>query len=137
MIINELEETEIEEWNGIDYVISRRGPKNIDEVSGELNTIEYYSIKNYYNMSDANNTIRCILSINGIEYVATKELLFGKAGTNGSNATFVLSFLDNKDALIAADGETITAQVELYDMNNSRVGFTKGQADKIKWSWFK
>lgn len=137
MIINELEETEIEEWNGIDYVISRRGPKNIDEASGELNTVEYYSIKNYYNMSDANNTIRCILSINGVEYVATKELLFGKAGTNGSNATFVLSFLDNKDALVAADGETITAQVELYDMNNSRVGFTKGQADKIQWSWFK
>ena len=137
MIINELIETEIEEWNGIDYVISRRGPKNIDEASGELSTTEYYSIKNYYNMSDANNTIRCVLSINGVEYVATKELLFGKAGTNGSNATFVLSFLDNKDALVAADGESITAQVELYDMNNSRVGFTEGQANKIQWSWFK
>jgi hypothetical protein len=46
-----------------------------------------------------------------VEYEATKEFLFGKAGTNGSNATFVLSFKDNKDALVAVEGEEIAVKV--------------------------
>lgn len=137
MILNDLPVTEIADYYGIDYVMSERGASHIDAVTGNLNTAQTYSIKNYFNLTDANNTIRCVLSINGVEYEATKEFLFGKAGTNGSNATFVLSFMDNKDALIAAEDEEVIVKVQLYDANNSRVGFTKDQVKNITWSWFK
>ena len=137
MILNDLPVTEIADYYGIDYVMSERGANFIDATTGNLNTAQTYSIKNYFNLTDANNTIRCVLSINGVEYEATKEFLFGKAGTNGSNATFVLSFKDNKDALVAAEGEEIAVKVQLYDANNSRVGPTAAQAENIEWSWYR
>lgn len=135
MVIPNMEEREYTTYKGVDCVVSTK--KEFD-AAGHLDTKQTYSIKNYYNISDSNNTIRCILSMNGVEYIATKEFAFGKAGTNGSNATFTLNFASDSDtALLSEKGSQVKVKADLYDASGRRVGFTKEEANKIQWSWFK
>lgn len=134
MILSNIDTNEYLVYKGVDCVVSTK--KELD-AAGQLDTRQTYSIKNYYNITDSNNTIRCILSINGVEYEATKEFNFGEAGTNGSNATFTLSFASNDTALLAEKDATITVKADLFDASGRRVGFTPEDANKIQWSWFK
>lgn len=134
MILPNMDIREFTSYKGVDCVVSTK--KDID-AAGQLNTQQTYAIKNYYNITDSNNVIRCILSINGVEYEATKEFNFGEAGTNGSNATFTLSFAGNDTALLATKNSKITVKADLFDASGRRVGFTANEAKKIKWSWFK
>jgi hypothetical protein len=58
-----------------------------------------YSIANTWYASNAYNTIRCNLtSKTGVIYEAIKDLTFGKANSQGSNLSLVLSYTDNKNA---------------------------------------
>ena len=134
MILSNIDTNEYLVYKGVDCVVSTK--KELD-AAGQLDTKQTYSIKNYYNITDANNTIRCVLSINGVEYEATKDFNFGEAGTNGSNATFTLNFASNDTALLAKKDATITVKADLFDASGRRVGFTPEEANKIKWSWFK
>ena len=40
---------------------------------------------------------------------------FGKAGTNGTNATFLIEFVNNSNALIIGKNNTVTVRARLYD----------------------
>ena len=134
MIIPNIDTKEYLVYKGVDCVVSTK--KEID-AAGQLDTRQTYAIKNYYNITDSNNTVRCILSLNGVEYEATKEFNFGEAGTNGSNATFTLNFAKESDtALLAEKGSQVIIKADLFDASGRRVGFG-GDENKITWSWFK
>lgn len=121
-------------YNGIEYKVFRYVPG----ADWDKNDITFdYSIKNYWAKKESNNTIRCIVSVNGTEYSALKELQFGRAGSNGTNLTMVLEFSGNNNALII-DGDPIQVEARLYDSNGSRIDFTKDQAiNGITWDWYK
>ena len=121
-------------YNGIEYKVFRYVPS----ADWDKNDITFdYSIKNYWAKKESNNTIRCIVSVNGTEYSALKELQFGRAGSNGTNLTMVLEFSGNNNALIIG-GDPIQVEARLYDSNGSRIDFTKDQATNgITWDWYK
>ena len=137
---NEGEKTEdIKSYYGVDYYEISRGTTNVT-ISGkpELTSVKQaYSIGNQWNQKNANNTIRCVVRIKGVEYEAVEELRFGKAGTNGTNATFLIEFVNNSNALIIGKNNTVTVRARLYDSNGSNVGFHQSQANTIQWSWYK
>lgn len=74
-----------------------------------------YSIKNDWVESNSNNLVRVALSINGNTYEALKDLRFGKGGSNGTNATFLLEFMDNANALETVPGKQIKVKARLYE----------------------
>lgn len=132
----------IKSYYGIDYVeITRSTTKETVSGKPELtSTKQAYSIGNQWNYENSNNTVRCIVRIKGVEYEAIEELRFGKAGTNGTNTTFLIEFADNENALIINSENktnTLTVRARLYDSNGSNVGFTTDQAKTIEWSWYK
>jgi hypothetical protein len=61
--------------------------------------------------------------IKGVEYEAIEELRFGKAGTNGTNTTFLIEFVNNANALVIGKNNTVTVRARLYDSNGSNIGF--------------
>jgi hypothetical protein len=71
-----------------EYAILTRKPDNGIIPSASVN----YSIKNVLRSESNNNTIRCVMRYHGAEYEAVEELRFGKAGTNGTNVTFIIEF---------------------------------------------
>ena len=93
--INENEEYEIENYRGIDYMVFTRYPNK----KGEINNYQSYSIKNTWYQANNNNTVRCVVSINGVIYEAVEEMKFGKAGSQGTNITLVLDFMYGKNAI--------------------------------------
>jgi hypothetical protein len=123
----------VDKYNGADYKKYRYLP----DTDGYLYTKFYYYIRNDWKASRSNNTIRCIVSINGEKYEAIEEMRFGKAGTNGTNATFLIEFTNNKNALEAVNGRTLEVKARLYDVDGRRVDFTSDQVNNISWSWFK
>ena len=96
-------------------------------------TTQDYSINNYWTQSKTNNTVRCIVSINGIVHESLEEMQFGKAGTNGSNLTMVLDFAGNKNAIVLGE-DVIVAEAHLYDQEGKQLEFGTAQ---ITWGWFK
>ena len=132
----------VKSYYGIDYVeITRSTTKETVSGKPELtSTKQAYSIGNQWNYENSNNTVRCIVRIKGVEYEAIEELRFGKAGTNGTNTTFLIEFTDNENALIINSENktnTLTVRARLYDSNGSNVGFTTDQAKTIEWGWYK
>lgn len=108
-------------WYGTDYIGVKRNNDNVKQS---------FSIGNHWNQQKANNTIRCIISINGIEYELASELKFGRAGTQGTNTTMVLEFVDNENAFII--GKTPQVQCILYNYNGERLNPNTGS---YAWSW--
>lgn len=137
---NEGEKAEdIKSYYGVDYYEITRGTTNVT-ISGkpELTSVKQaYSIGNQWNQKNANNTIRCVVRIKGVEYEAIEELRFGKAGTNGTNTTFLIEFVNNANALVIGKNNTVTVRARLYDSNGSNIGFHQSQADTVQWSWHK
>lgn len=98
-----------------------------------------YKIDSHYDNSKTNNTIKCIVTKNGVQYTAVKELTFGPAGTSGTNYTFVIDFVSNESALTLksdfADGETISAiiaRARLYDYAGKEI--PNLETKDIEWS---
>lgn len=108
-------------WYGTDYIGVKRNNDNVKQS---------FSIGNHWNQQKANNIIRCIISINGIEYELASELKFGRAGTQGTNTTMVLEFVDNENAFII--GKTPQVQCILYNYNGERLNPNTGS---YAWSW--
>jgi hypothetical protein len=79
-------------YNSVSYSSSTRKTNTEKKLTS---TQMSYSIGNQWGHQKANNTVRCRASINGVVYEATAELRFGKAGTNGTNQTFLIEFEDN------------------------------------------
>lgn len=84
-------------YNSVSYSSSTRKTNAEKKLTS---TQMSYSISNQWGHQKANNTVRCRASINGVVYEATAELRFGKAGTNGTNQTFLIEFEDNQNGLV-------------------------------------
>lgn len=115
-------------YRGVEYV------EIIRENNGEMPNLEQaYQIENYWTAQKSNNTIICRISINGVEYEAIEELHFGKAGSNGTNITFMIEFEDTNALTI---GETAVVRARLYTEDDGQVGGIPA-GTTIDWSWYK
>lgn len=114
--------------NGTDYVGTKRTfGKDIKDIIAT----QSFAIKNHWAQSNANNTVRCIVNINGVDYEAATELKFGKAGSQGTNRTLVLEYQSNENALIAGNETTATVEAIMYDFDGSRL-YPSGN---YTWNW--
>ena len=131
----------VEEENGF-IKITRKGNNN-----NEINSKQDYRILKTYSQSKINNTIKCTILKNEIEYSATKDFTFGLMGTNGTDATVVIDFDDNKIALTADTptdeetgndlGEALSLTAHLYDSTHKEVDFYNESLNlSCEWSWF-
>lgn len=111
--------------NGTDYVGVKRDFKENDMI-----LTQSFAIKNQWAQSNANNTVRVIVNINGTDYEASTELKFGKAGTQGTNRTLVLEYSSNENAIIAGQDGAIIEAI-MYDYDGTRIG-TSGT---YTWGW--
>lgn len=124
--------------DGVDYVEITRNTILVRDKYEFPSTKQAYSISDQWNYEKSNNTIRCIVHIQEVEHKAIEELRFGKAGTNGTNVTFLIEFENNQNALIVNSGNTknkATLRARLYDANGANLGFAQSQANSIQWSW--
>lgn len=105
----------------------------IDENSGEYQVGEantqQYRIRGYYSQNYSNNTITCIITKDRIQYVGTKELTFGPAGTTGTDCTFVLDFDNGITALTIGNPVATTVTARLYDHENKEVDLSEYSID--------
>lgn len=126
---------------GIIQIIRRPDEK------GQINSKQDYRIYKTYSQSKINNTIKCTITKNEIEYSATKDFTFGLMGTNGTDATVVIDFDDNKVALTADTpvdeetgndlGEALSLTAHLYDFTHKEVDFKNKDLNlSCEWSWF-
>ena len=108
----------------------------IEPIGGKIDNAKVgYSIRNVLRSSAYNNTICCVMKYHGVEYEAVEELRFGKAGTNGTNTTFIIEFDGNENALIAESNSRVGVCARRYDADGRRVDFTTDDLNKIKWGW--
>lgn len=131
----------VEEENGF-IKITRKCNNN-----NEINSKQDYRILKTYSQSKINNTIKCTILKNKIEYSTTKDFTFGLMGTNGTDATVVIDFDDNKVALTADTpideetgndlGEALSLTAHLYDSTHKEVDFYNESLNlSCEWSWF-
>ena len=88
-----------------------------------------YKIENRYSQDNNNNTVICKVKKDNITYVGVKELTFGIAGTNGTDATFVLDFDNGINALTKGNTEAVIAVARLYNYNNIEVPISNHDID--------
>ena len=111
-----------------------------------INNAQEYRVGKTYNATSINNTVRCTISKDSLNYAASKDLSFGLMGTNGTDATLVIDFDDNKTALTAilakdAQGkkipDTLSITAHLYDFNHKEVDFNDlGLELECEWEWY-
>lgn len=146
------------------YTSIERFGNNLRAGTNNVIKSQQYYIIDYWAQEYSNNTVECIATIDGVEYAAVKEFKFGKAGTTGTNVTFVLSFEGNRnslnlagltsndepvvdledDPLLDADDSTLTAagvsdafaniQAKLYDAANTELNLASLGAE-VQWGW--
>ena len=101
MIVCAENTTDIEILNGVEYKVFSYYPNSLEGNDWDKNDLVFdYSIKEYWAKNESNNTVRCVFSKNGVEYTAIEELQFGRAGSNGTNLTMVLEFMNGGNALV-------------------------------------
>lgn len=92
-----------------------------------------YTISSIYSPSKFNNFIECIVSKDGVNYHAVKELSFGQSGTAGTDWTFAIDFDQTFNAILL--GETnveYSVTASLYD----NAGRLMDISDKeIEWNF--
>ena len=113
--------------NGTDYVGVKRDFKENDMI-----LTQSFAIKNQWAQSNANNTVRVIVNINGTDYEASTELKFGKAGTQGTNRTLVLEYASNENAMIAGKGNSAIIEAIMYDYDGTRINVSDSA---FTWGW--
>ena len=105
---------------------------------GKINSKQDYRIQRTYNQTKINNTIRCTITKNQIEYSASKDFTFGLMGTNGTDATVVIDFDDNKVALTADRDEALSLRAHLYDSTHKEIDLNNIDLNlSCEWSWYK
>lgn len=134
-------------------VITRRGTESYKDSSGatvsaqQIDSEQIFRIKEYYSPFAVNNTVLCKVTKNNLELEASALLTFGIAGSNGTDATFILSLGNYDDDLktyiptnsLTADlvnkkyNGTVHVTPHLYDYNNKEV---KLENKKIKYEWY-
>lgn len=146
------------------YTSIERFGNNLRAGTANVIKTQQYYIKDYWAQEYSNNTVECIATIDGVEYTAVKEFQFGKAGTTGTNVTFVLSFEGNRNSLnlagLTSNDETIvdiddepiidsndstltapgvsdafaTINAKLYDAANKEINLSAIGAT-VTWGW--
>lgn len=146
------------------YTSIERFGNNLRAGTNNVIKSQQYYIIDYWAQEYSNNTVECIATIDGVEYTAVKEFKFGKAGTTGTNVTFVLSFEGNRnslnlagltsndepvvdlddDPLLDVNDSALTAagvsdafaniQAKLYDAANIELNLTALGAE-VQWGW--
>lgn len=129
----------VEYRNNAYWIITRKTPEE-DEKAFTSNE-QSYSISSQWTRQKNNNFVICKVSIDGVEYEATKQLNFGKAGTNGTNLTLVMEFVDNQNALIINDSEDgeknkINVNTYLYSDSDGQIQPIT-DTNSIEYSWYK
>lgn len=105
---------------------------------GSINAVQDYRIGKTYSTTKINNTIKCSIKKNGLVYSAAKELTFGIMGTNGTDATVVIDFNNNKTALTADwESEALKVTAHLYDSTHTEIDFndTTLKTLSCEWTW--
>lgn len=106
--------------------------------NGKINSKQDYRIQKTYNQTKVNNTVRCTITKNQIEYSASKDFTFGLMGTNGTDATVVIDFDDNKVALTADRDEALSLRAHLYDSTHKEIDLNNKDLNiSCEWSWYK
>lgn len=103
-----------------EFIYIRRVIGNVDqdvEIGGfyTKTTEQIFRIKDYYS-AVGNNTIYCSVEKGGYTYGNNITLIFGTAGTNGTDYTFRISLSEN-----AEHGQTLLATPQVYDYNNQKI----------------
>lgn len=117
--------------------------KNIYKVATEYKDgIDYYrkisnafiySIKQELDYGKTDNAVSCSVEIDGQLFATfTETLQFGIKGSNGTNFTFVLEMLDNKNGIIIGDQEGLSIQTLIINPSGKRV-YLEDNSD-IQWS---
>jgi hypothetical protein len=103
-----------------------------------INACQDYRIGKTYSTTKINNTIKCSIKKNGLVYSAAKDLTFGIMGTNGTDATVVIDFNNNKTALTAdKENEALKVTAHLYDSTHTEIDFNNLDLEiNCEWSWF-
>lgn len=104
-----------------------------------------FRIKDYYNQNATNNTIYCSVIKNGKTYNASAQLTFGIAGTNGTDATFILQMFemdgdtitDNPATAVTLGGNGIVIKPKFYDYNNEDITDEYLSKHTVAYSWYK
>ena len=105
---------------------------------GKINSKQDYRIQRTYNQTKVNNTIKCTITKNQIEYSASKDFTFGLMGTNGTDATVVIDFDDNKVALTANKSEALSITAHLYDSTHKEIDLNNKDLNlSCEWSWYR
>ena len=104
-----------------------------------------FRIKDYYNQNATNNTIYCSVIKNGKTYNASAQLTFGIAGTNGTDATFILQMFemdgdtitDNPATAVTLGGNGVVIKPKFYDYNNEDITDEYLSKHTVAYSWYK
>ena len=102
--------------------------------------LEYY-IAPYFSQQYSNNTIVCKVEQYETTYTAVQEFTFGPAGTTGTEATLILDFEGNKNAMtIPSEGQQTEAYIikaHLYDYENNEIDLKTYKTTDLEyiWSW--
>lgn len=89
-----------------------------------------YGIKKNLNRAAINNTVQLIVVKDTITYTATVQMLFGTAGTSGSDYTMIVDWSNN--ALIP--GQSLSGDVGLVDQSGTIID---GISGTYTYSWYK
>ena len=121
------------ELNGNEQTINFNG----NDIDVQGSSILDYSISNTWYVENSHNTIQCKVSTkSGNIYTAEKNLVFGKANSQGSNISLILQYANNKNAYEvtvngnSASGEAMTVQGLIYDLSGKLIDSSKGT-----WTW--
>lgn len=107
--------------------------------AGEGNYNQSYSISNNWYISNSHNIVSCeVQTKTGQIYKATKELIFGKANSQGSNLSLIIQYKDNKNAYeVISDDEgniqkrkSVILKSLAYDLSGKKLDPSTGT-----WSW--
>lgn len=93
------------------------------DIENQVYRVPYY-IKNYYSSNYTNNTVIFTLTRNGTVYTASKELLFGSAGSQGNEYNIIIRLQKNGqdvEAITAGRSDTYQVVVDIYNYNNEKI----------------
>ena len=100
------------------------------------NTIQVgFTIKKHLNNTATQNTITLEIVKDGLRYFAQVQPVFGTAGTNGSDYTLILTWLDGKNAIdIGEDLPELNGELALYDQAGNTVEWPEDA--EVHYNWY-
>lgn len=106
---------------------------------------QVFRIKDYYTQTATNNTVYCTVIKNGKTYTASANLAFGIAGTNGTDATFLLEMYEmdgdkvteNPATAVTLNTNGVVIKPKFFDYNNNDITDTYLSKHVVTYSWYK